>query len=502
MAIRTKDHSLQELLQAMNPQEIDILRHYLTAFGSRKEAEPLSLRLMDMLLKSKDPLSDAICSKKLYGKAKDNRYEKLKSRLKQKVLDSLINDINIERNKDWDDIELVTIKLRKKLAQYYFLSLSKPNQAMIQHLLDEIIQVAKKYESYQVLAEALKFQKYTVGFRKGATTYNLINQEIKKYELLQQSVNQANDLYYRMLLIQNFSSNVEKSKYRKYLKKNILILKQLYNNTKSSSVGYFFFLFERNFYGLENDYNAASETCFNLIEILTNNPAIFRKQRIGSAYLFLSQCKIELDENEDSLQYAKKGKLYFPVKSDNYLSALEIEFRANQSLQKIHDAFEITNDLIQNTQFTKASSLRQGIYHYYHACTLFQIKNYPACIKSFLTNSALSQDKTGWDFGLRYMIILSHIELEHYDLATNAVEALRKHIERSDREKPIRKRDRMIYQILRTLSEHSFNFKETLRIERTKLDKLESQVAHLKWERLGHELVRFEQWLLRKADSH
>lgn len=501
MAIRTKDHSLQELLQAMNPQEIDILRHYLTAFGSRKEAEPLSLRLMDMLLKSKDPLSDAICSKKLYGKAKDNRYEKLKSRLKQKVLDSLINDINIERNKDWDDIELVTIKLRKKLAQYYFLSLSKPNQAMIQHLLDEIIQVAKKYESYQVLSEALKFKKFNIGFKYGQIGFDKLNKEIAHYEYCHISSGHATDIFYRMLIMQNFNSNIEKIKYKKFLILNISALTKLFAKSNSSSINYFLDILNRNYYALIEDYKKVSKTCVSILEKLNNNPAIFRKQRVGTTYLFLSQAELENDRPIDSLNFAQKARIYFPANSSNYFASIDVEFHALIALENYSSAINLSTELTNNTA-NKLGAFRTGKYLYFHACALFKQGNARESLKYLITNNALNQDKGGWDIGLRTMIILSHIELEHYDLATNAVEALRKHIERSDREKPIRKRDRMIYQILRTLSEHSFNFKETLRIERTKLDKLESQVAHLKWERLGHELVRFEQWLLRKADSH
>ena len=380
MAIRTKDHSLQELLQAMNPQEIDILRHYLTAFGSRKEAEPLSLRLMDMLLKSKDPLSDAICSKKLYGKAKDNRYEKLKSRLKQKVLDSLINDINIERNKDWDDIELVTIKLRKKLAQYYFLSLSKPNQAMIQHLLDEIIQVAKKYESYQVLSEALKFKKYHIGFKKGEKSFEDLSNEIKIYEQCQLASNNANDLFFRMLLIQNFNSNIEKVKYRRYLNRSIDKLNTSYNKTNSSAIGYYLYLLKRNLDVLDEDYDSAAKTSKKILDLLENNPAIYRKQRIGSTYLFLSQCEIENHKNNDAIKFARNAKAFFSENSNNYFAALDVEFHAFMLNGQYNDAFLLAQELtgIANSQ---ESSLRKGKYLLYRACSNFELLKYRECLQ-------------------------------------------------------------------------------------------------------------------------
>ena len=482
----------------MTPQELDMLRHYLTAFGSRKEAEPMTLRLMDILLASKAPMSDGECSKKLYGKAKDNRYEKLKSRLKQKALDSLINDINIDRNKEWDDIELVTIKLRKKLAQYYFLSLSKPNQPMIQHLLDEIILVAKKYESYPVLTEALKFKKFNIGFKSGQGTYNKLNEEILHYEECQIAVSNAADVFFRMLLMQNFNSNIEKRKYLAFLKKNIKLLKNLYSKTNSSSVLYYLNILYRNLYVLIEDYESAGGTCRSILDDLEKNPAIYRKQRVGSTYLFLSQFELENNRANEALQFAKNAKEYFPKKSINYFAALDAEFHALWELQNYIEALTLAAHLVKENSEQKGS-FRSAKYVFYGACTQFQRRDFGTCLKSLLTNNALAQDKSGWDLGLRTLIILTHVELGNYDLASNAVEALRKHIERRDRDKAIRPRDKVIYQVLRSLSDASFNFALTWKQEQAKISLLQSDKPNYRWEHLGHELVRVDNWIKDKV---
>ena len=62
----------------------------------------------------------------------------LKARLKDRILECLIHDTCLHAKKDWDEIEIININLRKSMTQYYTLSLSKPKLSITENLLEEI----------------------------------------------------------------------------------------------------------------------------------------------------------------------------------------------------------------------------------------------------------------------------------------------------------------------------------------------------------------------------
>ncbi len=499
MIPQPKENALQSLVKSLDKQELGVLKTYLTAFSGRKEGGTITLKLLDLLLSTKEILSDDDCSKTLYGKPKDNRFEKLKSRLKSKVLDSLINDINIDRYNDWEDIDLIAIKVRKRLTEYFILNFSRPSEPTLRQLLDEILLTSKKYEIYSVLIEALKQKKYNDESKKGEKYFDKLNKEIDHYNECLEGTRLANDLYYKISLKQNFSTTIEKEKFIHFLINSIEILKEKNKKISSPYVEYYLLNIEANYYIFLEDYSKAIRKCQLLEVLIKSNVSVYRKQRIGSNLFRLNQCEIYLGNYKKSIEYAKSSQKYFPANSVNYLNSKEVEFYSLFYNCDLLNSIEVSSFLTNGIN-DFAGKFRISKYSYFHANVLFVQGKFHETLKTLRENNSISEDKTGWDLGLRVLIILSYVELDKLDLVENALDALRKRHERSeDRDKPIRARDKIIYRILNTLVANSYNFENTMIDEAENIRLLKSTDKEYRWEHFSHELVKFHEWMDKKA---
>ena len=492
-----RSNPLQSLIHSMNEQEIDLLKKYLTVFASRKDEEPKTMRLLEFLVKNKEIVTDEDCALYVYEKKKDNQFEKLKSRLKQKTLHALINDINIDRNKEWDEIEVIAIKLRKRLSQYSFLSFSRPNQPMALVILDEIIGLAKTYEIYSILIEALRYKKYYLGYRFGRLYYKRLDNIISHYQKCNHEMMLAHESYIQTIVYKNFSSVSNNITFKRDLKIAFEKIKMRSKGLLSQNIRFYQLLIERFYYFLCENFRGTKIRELKMLKLVQEQPSLNRKARIGNALRYLSESEIYLGQFLAAADYAKKAKLYMQVNSLNYHLCQETEFLANLYSGNYQDALVISNNIIQSYSNDKQDFWKSK-YLFYNAVALFKNKDYHLALKKLRINTSLSNDKTGWDIGIRILIIQTLIELNYIDQCSNQIESLRKHIHRTDKERKIKFRDKLILRFLVSLDRNSFNIKHTIDTEYALMRKLNGKTREFKWAYFSHELFPFQDWVFSK----
>src|SRR5438105_14308096 len=144
--------AIHSLIHSLNKSEQKIIRASLTCFSSRKDPNTKSLELFNFLAKNKDTIpSNSECAMHIYKDPKDIRFKMLKSRFRQKLLDDVGFDLNLFKKEMFDEAELGSIKVKKKIAQLFHLYFAKGEQAILSNLLNEIINISKKYEIYAPL---------------------------------------------------------------------------------------------------------------------------------------------------------------------------------------------------------------------------------------------------------------------------------------------------------------------------------------------------------------
>jgi len=82
--------------------------------------------------------------------------------------------------------------------------------------------------------------------------------------------------------------------------------------------------------------------------------------------------------------------------------------------------------------------------------------------------------------------------------AERAIEALRKNIERLQKDKEIRARDIEIIHLLREMEKDGYSYNPKNTKAKSIVDKLSSTKTEFAWEHFSQELIPFHQWVLSK----
>ena len=162
--------------------------------------------------------------------------------------------------------------------------------------------------------------------------------------------------------------------------------------------------------------------------------------------------------------------------------------KSNKALKEI-----ISEDLIGNSE--EELSRRK----YLLATTLFLQGEYKKSNFQLQDTKEIENEKEGWNIGIRLLQIFLTLETEKIDLADQRIESLRKHIERTSKMKSVRKRDVVIFRILRHLAMNGFDFKETWIDKKKDFLLLQSDKSEYKWIPRSHELIIFHQWFESKV---
>ncbi|HET6992391.1 MAG TPA: hypothetical protein VFJ43_13745, partial [Bacteroidia bacterium] len=150
---------LHQLLHSLDPQQVKVLKNYLTGFSTR-DSNTKFWELAAFLLKDKNKIPGLrACSLHVYQTKPDGRIEKLKNRLYVKVLDSLLIDINTNRDIYEDETHPVQVRLRKKMILYDLLKFTPLKQTVGMEMINDIIAAAKQYEFYSILLDAMYIYK-------------------------------------------------------------------------------------------------------------------------------------------------------------------------------------------------------------------------------------------------------------------------------------------------------------------------------------------------------
>ena len=117
---------LRSLIQSLSKDELALLKRHLVADSGKKKNKYLML-LELFRNKASETMKEIDFVSAIYGSPGSiQSFRMLRYRLRAKVLDSLINDINIDRYNDWEDIDLIAIKVRKRLTEYFILNSMRP----------------------------------------------------------------------------------------------------------------------------------------------------------------------------------------------------------------------------------------------------------------------------------------------------------------------------------------------------------------------------------------
>ncbi len=498
----------EKLLQAshmvasLSANELDVLRQYLTAFDTRKgRYKPKTLILLDLLVKYDVAKVEQLLPKRLDVQSADAT-RMIIQRLKEKIAESLLLDVNINRTGDYDELFKSRVALsKKKMVSEIYRSRGLVKEKL--ELYDQMIKKAKKYELYEDLVQVLQMKKEHVGLREGEKAFNKLNEEIAFYEGCREAVNHAKNAYYTT--IQNYAfkglnRNVVCDTYAPALEREIKDLKQMFERSTSATVGYYYYLLQIEYFQVRHEYHKASEYCQYFIDIVRNNPSVYLTRRLGIGYLNLSQNEIFNHSFEYAAGIAQQAKDCFIADSKNHALAIELDFYASFYRNQLPYAQEIMQQLIDNKKADQ-SEFRISWRSYLLACTHFAMGNYKKTHNILQLTGFIDKDKEGWNIGIRTLNIINGIERKLFDYSDSQIVNMQQFIRQSLKHRPVRERDQVILKLLLELRKYSYDFVEVARINCASLELLASCEDGVRWEPQSPELIVFHKWFEAKLNN-
>lgn len=490
--------NIRNLVRKLNSKELEVIRNYIKGFASRaSEEEKKTLKLMQFILKDDGNFSEEEYSKHIYNSARDYRIDKLKSRLKSKIFDSLTLNINIDRRNAFDHHDNATLKTFKKLLTAKYMNFSSLEHSYTIKLLNEIIDLAKRFENYQALIEALILRKRASGFFEGINNFSEINSEIEYYQKKSLFLMKIEDLYYRKAIHSGFNAGCSEE--------ILKIIKSGYAEMGSqlpefaSPLSYYYFKAIQYFIAmLENDFVLAHKLASELIANIPSEQSVNRKARLGAAHHYLAEANLYIGNFETSIENCEKGCSYFNPKSTNFILSKEYEFYSWFHSGNYKKAKNLINFLTE-LYIDEVGSFRASKYQFLAASLLFTQKDFMGAYRLLRKHMEISKDKAGWDLGVRILTIQCCIELNFDKEASKFIELLKKQFRNKNIAPGIRNRNHVILQILISLDKKALDFRRTYPQVLDLLDQLNKTNSGMNRLMIGPELVCFRSWFLSRA---
>lgn len=488
---------LHQLLHALDPQQVKVLKNYLTGFTTR-DPNTKFWGLAALMLKDKDKVpSMTSCSMILYGVKPDGKIERLKNRLYSKVLDSLLIDINTNRDIYEDQTHPVQIRLRKKMILYDLLKFTPLKQTVGLEMISDIISTAKQYEFHSILLDAMYIYKGNYGLKKGIELFRKINTEIEFYEKCKRYAQRALDLYHELGIVSTFNTKADKIKLELFFVASIAELRACYLETNVKSVGYFLKTFEMIHLQSNKRLDEAREVGVWLLEFMQNNKTVGRKGRFGILHGDIAELDIQKGDYDSALKHIYMGREYFSGSPFNLTINKKLEADAYFLKGEYNKTLEIASALASDdSQVT--GNFRRDIMLYYKGCCHFMLGEFRDAARMFNLKFQLTQDKLGWEVNIRFMRIMTMLELDHPDEAYAMVETTGKHIERYQQTADLNARDKLLVKLFRELAKEGFSFDRPNDKVYHYLLQLQEKGKDHSWEPMTPELIPIHTWVIKK----
>jgi len=489
---------LHQLVHSLDSAHLKVLRYYLTGFTVSEKRDVKIEKLLDFLLRAEEPPTLAEGAKAIYKSAKDNRIEKLKSRLKAKVLDSLCLDINLNRT-DIEDVDKAVLMINKRFTQFLTLYANFGYSEVAESVLNEVIISAKRYERYAILIEALGYQGSLEKFRDDQHKQVELTREMDFYRKCRKAVRKAEEAYSNFIALTSFRTQVEESVLIDQLVDSISELKISYKEVGSPVVLYYQKLMQMTLHMQNRSYQRALTTCQELLGLIKEYDSVNRMRRIGAIYDYMSECELHRGKLHSAIRHASMARSVFCPNKVNYLIACEHQFYCAFYNKEYPKAFNIITEILSRKDIA-AGDFRWGKYRILLANSRFAQGLFSECLEALYDTRPCNRDKSGWNTSARILEIMALVETEKLDLADHRIESLRKHLERTEAGGwNIPRRHKHILNILMRLERNSFDFEKTIKQKTEMLAELDSKNRELGWTLLNPELIPFHEWFITRV---
>lgn len=491
--MKRRDHytDLKTLVGRLREDELKVARKFIVAFETNATAKNnKGLKLLTLLAKA--PHLDREKARKRINRDMDaESFDKMVKRLMDKLLESLILDINTNRKDAYSGLFKTKFSLRKKMMQTMVVA-GRGMSAKYTAILDRIIADAKKFELYDELLEALTQRSFIHAMQLEEKDRQQVLSELGYYQRCLTALNKAKSWYYEHYAQTGASGLVQER--IGLLTEALSYLQDEYKETGSANVGYYLYFLEKEYFQVVEQYPLACDTGLRLLKLIEESPAIYTRHKLAGANLHLADSELFAYRFESSAHHATRAVELYNAPGFNTEYAIETRVKAHIYQNDLAPALQEINELLQQTD------QHHNHYHfarrnYLKACVLFMMRDYKYAFLALQQDTReIEKDKDGWNVGIRVLSILCCIERYRLDSADNHIANFKKHVERLDAMSDLRERDRIILKLLVSLERNNFDFVATMQQHKDDLLALHSVEKDYRWEVNTWEFIVFHHW--------
>ncbi len=468
---------LVKLIRSLSPKEAYIIKN-LYRLKTKGNGESKRLKMFEVIY-NKKVMVDTEIAHYLFHKPPDSNYSHLKSRLKNDIYDMMLVFPNMEGAKK--NIELYCFRL---LYQSKILIEKNLNREAYE-LLKKAANLAEKYE-YADLCVSIHESLRSIGISnngKSRITFDrLIHDDIVMLSEYLES--QELRLTFGKLTGDPVVSLVAKKKESAIRSKR---LRNWHDLLKMK-------LFIRN-----GQYFQAQQLGKQLLYKISENKTINPTEHKALAYIEMAIAALYLNKLKESSEYASSAvtcarglhPLEFLAKEQAFFSFLR--------LGDIKNALQMTSEVAVQLKFDKYPLIARK-WTYFEICLDFIRGDMRSALRRLGVIKLGKQEEPGFVSAVKSLELMCLSELQEYELFEFRLESFRKLIQRRNNKQLDRYKE--FYQLLKTLLKSRFDYTKTLYVERNSFENLRSDFQTFKWNPVGLEIIRFDEWLNSKRVSN
>jgi tetratricopeptide (TPR) repeat protein len=484
---------MQALTSSLQEDEITLIKRYLQlGRTSGKKTQPL--QTFEFLLQKNTINKSLIRSQ--YAAYKNKTVAMTLMRLREKVLSVLTSELNYNREHAFTDRGKQFYYIKDAIKQIHDL-LTRGNQSLAIERINDAIDIGKKYEFYAELLESLYIKLIHLQQRSDSHEINLLEAEIDFYEAARRGVIYAERVNYRINTKLASITNPSKENLDA-LKEAIDELGLLYYQTQASFVLYYKYCLQIIYLQYENDYAQTETIAAELVDLVTQKPALASVPRIPISYMYLAQAKLFSRKFDETLLHCQQAKTYLKIGSWNYSETRLLEFYAHFYANRFETALAIIDELIDNPLYP-VSEYKTGERRYLRVYALLALDRYAEAQEQLAKIFKITKDKTGWNIGLRLLSMLLCCLTQNFERMHFDHKSLLKDLTRIKDLAHVSKRDLVVASLLRDLLKSCGNFYDLAKSRSKDIALLASHNDAYAWKIMSHELIPFEQWLACKV---
>ena len=483
---------LLSIVNALSPAEAKLVRHFykLKNYGEQKKRA----ELFDIIF-NKKITDDKQAAKALGYSNQASAFKNLKVRLKSDVLSILL-------------MQECSSKFSTPYAQAMFSckrSLMQGEILMSRGIYDEALDMlkkaakqAKKFELFgeQVLIEDLA--RNHLALRNKASAFEEISSSIEEsYSRLGQLL-EVKKKHYEI----NIPGLLAIDSFDEYRVKGMQIMNELSkvsNMSSSSRVKLFHDLTSLHYFSSIHDFDSALQHATRLLKAVETDTVVMSKSNQAGVNMELANIYLNVGKYEKAIAHASNAVELFKPGMINQLHSYVILFFAhfrNNDMTNASKVIRIALDhrLVKNQE----RSLMASRLHLLRAGLAFSEGDYELSAAILRENAELVQDKEGWMPGYFLLDSLILLEKEEVDLATFRIEAFRKLLRRHG----LDKKEYRIWEItslLRQLVRENCDYTKLVKKQNRNINMLTEAKANFYFNPASYEVIRFDQWLLKKG---